>query len=94
MRTASTTPFFRGFPRLPGQSVFDHEKQQIAAVSRVGNLDLFVIGFDNHVWLPSGQRGPLGDPLQPVRLPPKRGRQAGLLFEGGSECALVCVPDC
>ena len=38
------------FP-LPGQAVFDHEKQQIAAVSRApGNLDLFVIGFDNHVW--------------------------------------------
>ncbi|MBD2066125.1 hypothetical protein H6F93_01030, partial [Leptolyngbya sp. FACHB-671] len=38
------------FP-LPGQAVFDREKQQIAAVSRApGNLDLFVIGFDNHVW--------------------------------------------
>jgi hypothetical protein len=38
------------FP-LPGQAVFDHEKQQIAAVSRApGNLDLFVIGFDNKVW--------------------------------------------
>ena len=38
------------FP-LPGQAIFDHEKQQIAAVSRApGNLDLFVIGFDNHVW--------------------------------------------
>ena len=38
------------FP-LPGQAVFDHEHQQIAAVSRApGNLDLFVIGFDNHVW--------------------------------------------
>ena len=38
------------FP-LPGQAVFDREKQQIAAVSRgPGNLDLFVIGFDNHVW--------------------------------------------
>ena len=35
------------FP-LPGQAVFDGEKQQIAAVSRApGNLDLFVIGFDN-----------------------------------------------
>jgi hypothetical protein len=31
--------------------VFDSQKQQIAAVSRTpGNLDLFVIGFDNHVW--------------------------------------------
>ena len=38
------------FP-LPGQAVFDHEHQQIAAVSRAsGNLDLFVIGFDNHIW--------------------------------------------
>ena len=38
------------FP-LPGQAVFDRDKQQIAAVSRApGNLDLFVIGFDNHVW--------------------------------------------
>jgi hypothetical protein len=31
--------------------VFDKDKQQLAAVSRAsGNLDLFVIGFDNHVW--------------------------------------------
>ncbi|TDF59518.1 hypothetical protein [Cupriavidus sp. L7L] len=38
------------FP-LPGQHVFDHQKQQIAAVSRAhDNLDLFVIGFDNHIW--------------------------------------------
>src|SRR5688572_8404834 len=38
------------FP-LPGQAVFDHQRQQIAAVSRAGgNLDLFVIGFDNHIW--------------------------------------------
>jgi hypothetical protein len=38
------------FP-LPGQAVFDHARQQIAAVSRApGNLDLFVIGFDNRVW--------------------------------------------
>jgi hypothetical protein len=38
------------FP-LPGAAVFDREKQQIAAVSHApGNLDLFVIGFDNHVW--------------------------------------------
>jgi hypothetical protein len=36
---------------LPGQAVFDRERQQIAAVSReANNLDLFVIGFDNHVW--------------------------------------------
>ncbi|WP_223995391.1 hypothetical protein, partial [Cupriavidus pampae] len=38
------------FP-LPGQHVFDHQTQQIAAVSRApGNLDLFVIGFDNRVY--------------------------------------------
>jgi hypothetical protein len=38
------------FP-LPGSAVFDRERQQIAAVSRAaGNLDLFVIGNDNHVW--------------------------------------------
>ncbi len=38
------------FP-LPGRAVFDREKQQVAAVSRApGNLDLFVIGFDNKVW--------------------------------------------
>ncbi len=40
-----------GFFPLPGGAVFDRDKQQIAAVSRApGNLDLFVIGFDNHVW--------------------------------------------
>ena len=38
------------FP-VPGQAVFDRDKQQVAAVSRAGgNLDLFVIGFDNHIW--------------------------------------------
>lgn len=38
------------FP-VPGARVFDHTTQRIAAVSRApGNLDLFVIGFDNHVW--------------------------------------------
>ena len=38
------------FP-LPGQAVFDHRLQQVAAVPRAaGNLDLFVIGFDNRVW--------------------------------------------
>lgn len=38
------------FP-LPGQAVFDHEHQQVAAVSRTpGNLDVFVVGFDNHIW--------------------------------------------
>lgn len=42
---------WRPWFQIPGQHVFDHEKQQIAAVSRApGNLDLFVIGFDNHVW--------------------------------------------
>ena len=36
---------------LPGQAVFDRATQQIAAVSRAsGNLDLFAIGIDNHVW--------------------------------------------
>lgn len=50
--TARTENFWNPdwFP-LPGQAVFDHEKQQIAAVSRApGNLDLFVVGFDNKVW--------------------------------------------
>jgi hypothetical protein len=38
------------FP-LPGKAVFDRDKQHIAAVSRgPDKLDLFVIGFDNHVW--------------------------------------------
>ncbi|MEV4351215.1 M64 family metallopeptidase [Actinoplanes sp. NPDC049596] len=38
------------FP-LPGAAVFDHTKQQVAAVSRApGNLDLFIVGFDNRVW--------------------------------------------
>ncbi|MCW2558708.1 MAG: hypothetical protein JWP55_2672 [Mycobacterium sp.] len=38
------------FP-LPGQAVFDHVNQQVAAVSRApGNLDLFIVGFDNHIW--------------------------------------------
>jgi hypothetical protein len=32
------------------QRVFNRDKQQIAAVSRApGNLDLFVIGFDNRI---------------------------------------------
>ncbi|MEV0666438.1 G1 family glutamic endopeptidase [Actinomadura luteofluorescens] len=40
-----------GFFPLPGAAVFDHTTQQIAAVSRApGNLDLFVIGFDNRIW--------------------------------------------
>ena len=38
------------FP-LPGQAVFDHVNQQVAAVSRApANLDLFIIGFDNRIW--------------------------------------------
>jgi len=38
------------FP-LPGQHVFDHQTQELAAVSRTpGNLDLFVLGFDNHAY--------------------------------------------
>jgi hypothetical protein len=46
---------------VPGQAVFDRERQQIAAVSRApGNLDLFVIGFDNHVWTTFwGPRAPM-----------------------------------
>jgi hypothetical protein len=40
-----------GFFPLPGQAVFDRTTQQIVAVSRApGNLDLFVIGPDNHMW--------------------------------------------
>ena len=38
------------FP-LPGKAVFDRAVQQVAAVSRAeGNMDLYVVGFDNHVW--------------------------------------------
>jgi hypothetical protein len=38
------------FP-LPGQAVFDRERQHIAALSHApGTMDLFVIGFDNRVW--------------------------------------------
>ncbi|WP_190858548.1 hypothetical protein, partial [Actinomadura sp. RB99] len=45
-----TSPNGHFFP-LPGQAVFDRTKQQLAAVSRAsGNLDLFMIGFDNRVW--------------------------------------------
>ena len=36
---------------LPGQAVFDLNTQDVAAVSQAaGNLDLFVIGNDSHVW--------------------------------------------
>ena len=38
------------FP-LPGNAVFSREHQKLAVVSRFpGQLDVFVIGFDNHVW--------------------------------------------
>ena len=38
------------FP-VPGQAVFDHDQQQVAAVARApGNLDLFIVGNDSHVW--------------------------------------------
>ena len=38
------------FP-LPGQAVFDRDNQRLAVVSRTkNNLDLFVIGNDNHAW--------------------------------------------
>src|SRR5262249_29825163 len=40
------TGWNRDFFPLPGQAVFDHTTQQLAAVSRApGNLDLFVTGF-------------------------------------------------
>ena len=40
-----------GWFQLHPETVFDHTTQQIAAVSRApGNLDLFVIGFDEIVW--------------------------------------------
>ncbi len=38
------------FP-LPGRAIFDREHQHISAISRApGNLDLFVIGNDGHIW--------------------------------------------
>ena len=40
-----------GWFQIHPETVFDHTTQQIAAVSRApGNLDLFVIGFDNAIW--------------------------------------------
>jgi hypothetical protein len=43
--------WFPDWVPLPGQHVFDHRTQQIAAVSRgPQNLDLFVIGLDNRVY--------------------------------------------
>jgi len=41
---------YEWFP-TPGQAVFDHSAQRVAAVSRApGKLDLFIVGLDNHVW--------------------------------------------
>ncbi|MDQ1832038.1 CV39L family lectin [Massilia scottii] len=41
----------RDWFRLPGRATFDHNTQQVTALARApGNLDLFVIGFDNKVW--------------------------------------------
>ena len=38
------------FP-VPGQAVFDRDSQQVAAVARApGNLDLFIVGNDSHIW--------------------------------------------
>ena len=40
-----------GWFQIHPETVFDHTRQQISVVSRAsGNLDLFVIGFDNAVW--------------------------------------------
>jgi hypothetical protein len=40
-----------GWFQLHPETVFDHTKQRLAAVSRApNNLDLFVIGFDNAAW--------------------------------------------
>jgi hypothetical protein len=48
---SSATGWNADWRPLPGQAVFDRNTQQIAAVSRApGNLDLFVIGNDSHVW--------------------------------------------
>jgi hypothetical protein len=42
----------------PGQVVFDATQQQITAVSRAqGNLDLFLLGSDNHAWTTTGRVG-------------------------------------
>jgi hypothetical protein len=51
---------WRQWSPIHPETVFDHTNQQITAVSRAsGNLDLFVIGFDNAVWSTfwTGQRG-------------------------------------
>src|SRR5947209_13042711 len=48
---SSTAGWNSDWFQIPEKAVFDHQFQQIATVSRsVNNLDLFVIGFDNHVW--------------------------------------------
>ncbi|MGO9719788.1 MAG: hypothetical protein ACLPIG_20150 [Methylocella sp.] len=48
---SSATGWNADWGPLPGQAVFDRNTQKIAAVSRApGNLDLFVIGNDSHVW--------------------------------------------
>jgi hypothetical protein len=53
---------------LPGQAVFDRDRQQVAAVSRSpGHLDLFIIGFDNRVWSTSwSQSGGWNDDWFPL----------------------------
>ena len=44
-------PAWRPWFQIHPETVFDHTTQRLAAVSRgPGNLDLFVIGFDNAVW--------------------------------------------
>ena len=45
-----TTWSYDWFP-LPGQAMFDRNRQKLAAVSRApGNLDLFIVGNDSRVW--------------------------------------------
>jgi hypothetical protein len=40
-----------GWFQIHPETVFDHVNQKIAVVARTsGNLDLFVIGFDNVIW--------------------------------------------
>ena len=42
---------WRRWFQIHPEIVFDHTTQQVTAISRVpGQLDLFVIGFDNAVW--------------------------------------------
>lgn len=60
------TPWFTIHP----ETVFDHELQQVAAVSRNENsVSLFVIGFDNHVWATSWDPATNWVPWAPI-LPP------------------------